>query len=250
MIILLALLAGGGLGRAADESGAQARDCGRYEVPGGPQTREKNRCLVQAFRQGTRATLVVARAARDGSLVTEKYFRVLGARRLELFVDVRKDHVRLGAHLWHRFVCRELLAPRGTSLAPSRCTETPLTAVGARSGRYLDCSRFLVPGGEQEGNRCLVEAFQRGERALLVWTSFTLEGDPFSVYLAVLGPGRLERLVDATRDRYGVPQWHRFLCSGLVLNPRGFFEYRDCRQVTLAARAFLPGRAGFLTAVS
>jgi hypothetical protein len=235
-LFLLALLA---LGLPADSAEAQQRECGRYASSDGVEVqRSKNRCLAHAFRKGGRATLVVSRGDRNGSLVTENFFRVVGTRRLELFVDVRKD--RLGAQRWRRFVCREL-AVRVGSLAPRQCVETPLTATGPRGGpRQLDCGRYVLRfdssrAGLQEGSRCLLQAFQRAVPAMLLVTQPTVEGDPIATYYAVLGSQRVERLVDATRDRFGLPQWHRFICRKLSINSRGFLDFQDCRQTVLPA---------------
>lgn len=234
----LVLLALGALFVGAPGSAAQLRTCGGYATSD-PQKaqRTKNRCLAQAFLQGERATLVVSRGDRNGNLVAEHLYRVLGPKRLELFVDVRLD--RLGAQRWHRFVCREL-AVRASSLAPRRCLETPLTATGSSSARHVGCGRYarrgLVPASaeELEGYRCLVDAFQRGEPALLVYTATTvIDGDEISVYYSVLGPGRVERLLDGTRFRYAVPQWHRFLCGQVSLSSAGGLIVQDCRYTTL-----------------
>jgi hypothetical protein len=231
-LVLLAL--GGLVVAAAPGSAARLRECGSYASSDALEVRQgKSRCLVQAFRKGAPASLAVSRLDRSGSILTEKLFRVLGARRLELFVDVRKD--RLGAQRWDRFVCRKLVARAG-SLAPRRCVETPLTATGSESVRHAGCGRFVRFGPstaeEREGYRCLVGAFQRGQPAQLVVTWLTVEGDPITDYIAVLGPQRVERLVDATKDRYSIPQWHRFLCGLVVLDARGL-NFRDCRASVL-----------------
>jgi hypothetical protein len=240
-LALLALLALGAPGAGTSQgSAAQERSCGRSVSSDRPvELRRKSRCLAQAFGRGSRATLVAAHVDRGGRVLTEKHYRVLHADRLEVFVDVRTD--RFGAQRWHRYVCTDLRTPRGLSLAPRRCTETPLTATGAQAGpRYRDCGRSVKRGIEpgpafRAGNRCLVEAFERGERAMFVTTLPTLEGDPTTWYFAVLGLGRVEYLVDAIRDRYSVPHWHRALCTAVSLTPRGSLDFRDCRHSTFRA---------------
>ena len=235
-LVLLAL--GALFAGAAPGSAAQLRDCGGYATSDPQEAqRSKNRCLAQAFRQGARATLAVRRGDRNGDVVAEHLYRVLGPRRLELFVDVRKD--RLGAQRWDRFVCRELTV-RARVLAPRRCLETPLTATGSWSGpRLLNCGRFahrFEPSPEeQEGRRCILRAFEQGAPAMLVVTGLTIDAGPMTAYYSVLGPRRAERLVDATKERYGIPQWHRFLCGQVSLSLRGSLEFQECRYTVLPA---------------
>jgi hypothetical protein len=63
----------------------------------------------------------------------------------------------------------------------------------------------------------------------------TVEGDAITRYYSVLGPGRVESLVDATLDRFGVRQWHRAICTGVSLTLGGSLELRDCIHSTLPA---------------
>jgi len=240
---VLALIGSAGLGAGAAQSsdeGSSGRpvECGRYASSTRVgDKRSKNACLVEAFRRGTRATLVVERFDRSGSPVAEEHFRVLAVNRLELLLDVKAD--RFGAQRWQRFICRELLVRRGVSVATRRCVETPLTANGAGSGpRQLDCGRFVLrfepmTADLEEGNRCLLRAFQRGAFAMLVVTRPTIEGDPLTTYYAVLGPRRAERLVDATRDRFSVRRWYRFVCEEISINSRGSLDFRSCCESVL-----------------
>jgi hypothetical protein len=218
---------------AAQGSAAQLRDCGGYASSDAVEVqRSKNRCFAEAFRKGARATLAVSSVDRNGRIVTESLLRVVGTRRLELFVDVKKD--RLGAQRWHRFVCRELVI-RARFLAPRRCLETPLTATGFWTGpRLLDCGRyarrFEPPStDEQEGRQCLVRAFEQGAPAMLVVTGLTLDSGPMTTYYSVLAPGLAERLMDATGERFYPRQWYRQLCSRLTIDSRGFLDFQDCR---------------------
>ena len=224
---------------AAQGSAAQVRDCGGYASSAAVEVqRSKSRCFAQAFRKGALATLAVSSLDRNGSLVTERLFRVLGTGRLELFVDVRKD--RLGAQRWHRFVCRELVVP-ARFLAPRRCLETPLTATGSWTGpRLLDCGRYarrLEPPSaeEQEGQRCLLRAFEQSVPAMLVRTGLTLDSGPMTSYYSVLAPGLVEKLADATGERHYPRQWYRELCTRLTIDSGGVLRLQDCRMTVRSA---------------
>ena len=75
-------------------------------------------------------------------------------------------------------------------------------------------------GGGQwniEARQCFWEAYQAGREAEFVSTRPTVEGDPFTVTLRVLGPSRVEIFIDATRDAYG-GGWHRLTCGSLALS--------------------------------
>jgi hypothetical protein len=180
---------------------------------------------------GARAsTLVVSRGDRNGNLVAEHLYRVLGPKQLQLFVDVRKD--RLGARHWHRFVCRELVV-RASLLAPRRCLETPLTATGPWSRpRLVNCGRLARQSSaeeHQEGQRCLLRAFEQGVPAMFVRTGLTIDGGLITRYYFVLAPGLVESLLDATAERNYPQQWYRALCTRLMIDSAGFLRLQDCR---------------------
>ena len=224
---------------AVQGSPAQLRDCGGYASSDAVEVqRSKNRCFAEAFRKGARATLAVSSVDRNGRIVTESLLRVVGTRRLELFVDVRKD--RLGAQRWHRFVCREV-AVRASSLAPRRCLETPLTATGSWSGsRLVNCGRFArrfepPSAEEQEGQRCLLRAFEQSVPAMLVRTGLTLDSGPMTSYYSVLAPGLVERLADATGEHHYPRQWYRELCTRLTIDSGGVLRLQDCRMTVRSA---------------
>jgi hypothetical protein len=89
-----------------------------------------------------------------------------------------------------------------------------------------------VSAAQREGNRCLLEAFAAGRPAELFYTYVTIEGDSIHAYVRVLGPDRVEWLVDATGDSYGKQVWRHTLCRG-VYDDGGRLSGEDCRALPL-----------------
>jgi hypothetical protein len=80
--------------------------CGRYENLNRPVTvdqKRKNQCLLDALAAGRRVELIRTYATVEGDPITE-YYRVLGPRRLEIFVDSTRDS--FGDRKWSHWLCR------------------------------------------------------------------------------------------------------------------------------------------------
>jgi hypothetical protein len=65
-----------------------------------------NRCILDALAEGRQAELIVTVTPTDGGPVTE-YVRVLGADRIEVFVDTTKD-TEANPRGWSRWLCNDL----------------------------------------------------------------------------------------------------------------------------------------------
>jgi hypothetical protein len=65
--------------------------------------------------------------------------------------------------------------------------------------------------------RCLLAADRAGQPAEFASTRLTIEGDPFRMVFRVLGPGRVEVLVDSTQDAWSARTWERYACPSLVV---------------------------------
>jgi len=68
-----------------------------------------------------------------------------------------------------------------------------------------------------EGRQCLWDAYQAGRPAEFVSTRSSVEGDPVTTTLRLLGSGRVEIYIDGTRDRWG-QGWTRLECPTLGLS--------------------------------
>jgi hypothetical protein len=93
---------------SALESWPEEPSCGRYEnlnEPVSADQRQKDRCLLDALASGRPAQLIRTYAAIDGGPITE-YYRVLGARRLEVFIDSTQDSE--GSQEWAHLLCEEV----------------------------------------------------------------------------------------------------------------------------------------------
>jgi hypothetical protein len=75
---------------SALETWPEEPSCGRHEESASDDQRRKNRCLLDAFAAGSPAELIVTSAPIDGGPITT-YIRVLGHRRVEVFIDSTKD---------------------------------------------------------------------------------------------------------------------------------------------------------------
>jgi hypothetical protein len=87
--------------------------CGRYENRNDPalaEQRWKNRCLLDAAAEGRPAQLVLTYMTVEGDPITE-YYRVLGPRRVEIFVDATQDP--LGSDQWTHLLCDEVAEDGG-----------------------------------------------------------------------------------------------------------------------------------------
>jgi hypothetical protein len=68
----------------------------------------------------------------------------------------------------------------------------------------------------QEGRRCLLNAYEDGVRATFVSRLTTIEGDPITRTYAVYGPGDVRIAHDARRDSFGSGEVELLRCAGLV----------------------------------
>jgi hypothetical protein len=82
--------------------------------------------------------------------------------------------------------------------------------------------------------RCILDALDQGRQAELIRTLHGEDGGPYIEYLRVLGAGRIEVFVDATRDVESGPEarWSRWLCHDLQ-ETNGYLEWLGCREIGL-----------------
>jgi hypothetical protein len=129
----LAVLALAGCGSEDEAEGdapaadAGIEDCGSYESRNEAptdETREKNRCLLDAFEAGREAKLVVTLSTVEGDPITH-YFTVLGPGEVDVLVDGRKDAYGSGG--WYASTCTGLSEQSGR-IAWTGCTKTELPA--------------------------------------------------------------------------------------------------------------------------
>ena len=114
------------------ENRKQLPSCGEYEnanEPYSPDQLRKNRCVIDAFGEGRQAELIVTLATVEGDAYTE-YVRVLGAGRVEVFVDLTGDTEAGPEARWSRSLCRDLELTGGR-LERVDCREIPLDEPGS-----------------------------------------------------------------------------------------------------------------------
>ncbi|MBA3687277.1 MAG: hypothetical protein H0W81_00330 [Chloroflexi bacterium] len=68
----------------------------------------------------------------------------------------------------------------------------------------------------QDGRRCLLDAFERGMAATFISRLTTVEGDPIIRTYVVLGPGDVRIAHDARLDKFGSGKVELLRCVGLV----------------------------------
>ena len=112
---MLALLSAcGSYTPSAVENRANLPSCGEYEnrnEPVSPDELRKNRCILDALDQGRQAELIKTLHGIDGGPQIE-YVRVLGADRIEVFVDATRDVEHRGPD-WSRWLCHDLQETNG-----------------------------------------------------------------------------------------------------------------------------------------
>ena len=132
---------------AAVENRAQLPTCGEYEnrnEPVSADERMKNRCILEALDEGRPAELIRTLHGIEGDPYTE-YVRVLGANRVEVFVDATRDTEAGPEARWSRWLCQDLHETRGY-LERVACRETPsipIPSVAPRSPRPSLAARNL-----------------------------------------------------------------------------------------------------------
>ncbi len=126
----LALVTACGYTPSALESWPKTPSCGRYENLNEPvpaDQRRKNRCLLDALSEGRRAELFVTYATVEGDPITT-YYRVLGPRRLEVFIDSTRDS--FGSREWTHMLCDGVVEESGFVFADSAgCRELSVDEV-------------------------------------------------------------------------------------------------------------------------
>ena len=83
----------------------------------------------------------------------------------------------------------------------------------------IDCgveTQLMGTELNEEGRRCLLDAFESGTRAQFVSRLTTIEGDPIVRTYAVFGPGDIRIAHDARLDKFGSGKIELLRCSGLV----------------------------------
>ena len=83
----------------------------------------------------------------------------------------------------------------------------------------LDCGvedQQMGTNLNQDGRRCLLNAFEAGTPATFVSRLTTVEGDPIVRTYVVLGPGDVRIAHDARRDKFGSGKVELLRCAGLV----------------------------------
>ncbi len=104
-----------------------------------------------------------------------------------------------------------------SSVATRVAQRTPLPSCGSET--TTQDSGFNV-----EGRRCFWDAYLAGRPAEFVSTRPSIEGDPITTIYRVLGPGRIEVWIDATKDRFGSGTWEKLTCRSLRLVKGGRVE--------------------------
>jgi hypothetical protein len=104
----LAILPACSYSPSALESWPDEPSCGRYENLNEPRStdqRQKDQCLLDALAAGRPAELIRTFATIEGDPITE-YYRVLGAGRVEVFVDSTQDS--FGSRKWTHLLCEDV----------------------------------------------------------------------------------------------------------------------------------------------
>jgi hypothetical protein len=71
---------------------------------------------------------------------------------------------------------------------------------------------------------CLIQAYTRGEPVMFESTRPTIEGDPITTRIVVLGAGSVRLGIDVTRDRFSAPadrRVHTYACTTLTQQSGG-----------------------------
>lgn len=99
--------------------------------------------------------------------------------------------------------------PTNTAIATATPTRTPTPTVDVSPPAVEGCGIEDLPQGaaalDGVARDCLLRAFQAGRPARFTTTRPTIEGDPITTRVEVLGPADLRVTVDMTRDRFSAP---------------------------------------------
>lgn len=124
-----------------------------------------------------------------------------------------------------------LVAIALTGCGSEEAAETGGAPHGQRA--VVDCGSYENPNrpptsAEEEANECLIEALDARRPAKLVATLTTVEGDPIAHTFTVTEAGRVELVVDATKDAYGGGVQY-YTCTGLSQSA-GRLAWTGCTQ--------------------
>jgi hypothetical protein len=97
----------------------------------------------------------------------------------------------------------------GDSMPAFVANRQPVPACGEETSSHGEARNVA-------GRQCLLDAFRAGGKAEFIVTEDTVEGDPITRIIRVLGPDQIQIFVDATRDSWGSGQWEEVRCSRLV----------------------------------
>lgn len=100
-------------------------------------------------------------------------------------------------------------APIGRSVPSFVADREPLPACGEETSAHGETRNVAA-------RQCLLDAFKAGTKAEFIVTEDTIEGDPITRIIRVLGPSEVQIFVDATRDSFGSGAWVELTCSRLV----------------------------------
>lgn len=116
------------------------------------------------------------------------------------------------------------------------CAASEPERVDAEASQPASCGRYAnrnaPPDGAQRSmNSCILAALETGERSTLRFSRLTVEGDPIEHELEVLGPGRVEIVVDNREDAFGDRTVRRYVCAELR-ESNGFLEWDGCEETS------------------
>lgn len=122
------------------------------------------------------------------------------------------------------------------------CALVPATPEWVTDRRPLPaCGVELVTaegGMDGDARRCLLAAWEAGEKAELISRFTTADGDTTTRYLRVHANGFIEIFVDSTLDALGSGRWERLACDSLEPvaddeDPELVFTEQGCEALTL-----------------
>ena len=152
------------------------------------------------------------------------------AEELSVWLSVQQSVGRRVGVLWVVAGALALCSFSGCSYIPDSVkNRTQLPSCGEYENRNEP-----VSPDQLRKNRCILDALDEGRPAELIRTLHGIEGAPYTEYVRVLGAGRVEVFVDATRDTEAGPEarWSRWLCRDLQ-EADGYLERLDCREIHL-----------------
>jgi hypothetical protein len=153
----------------------------------------------------------------------------------DLITSVAAGRRRRG-HLLAAVFVVVLLAVAAPVLALSRrepqppSTSSPPTTNAPTAS---DCGTYQLGQGEElprSAIRCFEQALASGRPAVLTFSRPTTEGDPIVLTYRSDSTGRVDEIIDTTRDRWGPQRVVRRTCTGAV--PGTMFTFTECSELT------------------